>query len=617
MNLLITKRLSDLLTRACAQRGVLPEHGLIYWRERILMAVVGTAILLSGLALVPALVLAFKERLWPLLVLDCAALLLGIILLVVRRIPYRIRASLVVMGFYGVGVSVLFSAGIPSGGPVWIFTFGVMAGILLGLRAAFLAVLLNAVTLAACGFIYYNGAAGGAIPYYMNGLRAFTAGANFIVLNMIVASAAAVMMRGIEFAAGKEREAAKALAEERNLLLEARRGLEREVAERAEAEKIAGQSELKYRLIAENVSDIIWIIDLASMRFDYMSPSVERIRGYTPQEAMAMSMEETLSPASVIEVKKTLAREISREGEPGVDPARSHTMEVEHWRKDGSFGWAEVTVTFMRDDAGRPVKILGVSRDVTERRRAEEERKRLEKRLHEARRMDAIATLAGGIAHQFNNALSIVGLNLEALQSPSITPDKRLRYLHNVAVAKERMAGLTAQLLGYARGGRYQPRDMDVHLLVSGAVELAADLVRPPVTLERDIPQDLGKVNVDVTQMHMVISALIANAAEAIEGEGRITVSCRGIELTEEGPAIDPDLKPGSYVCIMVSDTGKGMDTETLSRVFEPFFTTKFQGRGLGMAAVYGIVKNHGGHIEVDSAPGRGTHVRLYLKCAV
>jgi PAS domain S-box-containing protein len=595
---------------------VLPEHGIIYWRERILLAVVGTAVLLSGLALVPALILALKERLWPLLILDCAALLLGIVLLVTRRIPYGVRAALVVMGFYGVGVSVIFNAGILSGGPVWIFTFGVMAGILLGLRAAFLAVFLNAVTLAALAFSFYSGIMDDSLPYYVSGLRAFTAGANFIALNLIVASAAAVMIRGIEFAAGKERETSRVLAEERNLLLEARSGLEKEVAYRTEAERIARQSELKYRLIAENVSDIIWIIDLASMRFDYISPSIERIRGYKPEEAMAMSMEETLSPASFLKVKEVLAWEISRDGEPGVDPYRSHTMEVELRKKDGTFGWFEVTVTFMRDEAGRPLKILGVSRDITERRRAEEERKKLEKRLQEARRMDAIATLAGGIAHQFNNALSIVGLNLEALQSASLTPDKRVKYLHNVGVAKERMAALTAQLLGYARGGRYQPRDMDASLLVSGAVELAADLVRPPVTLERDIPQGLGKVNADVTQMHMVISALIANAAEAIDGAGRITVSCRNIELTDDEPALDADLRPGVYVCIMVSDTGKGMDSETLSRIFEPFFTTKFQGRGLGMAAVYGIVKNHGGHIEVDSVPGRGTHVRIYLKAS-
>ncbi len=612
----IRKKLSDLLAEECAKRGILPEHGLVYWRERILMAVVGTAVLLSALAAVPAFILSFKEKLWTLLVLDVSACFLGIALLLFRGIPYGIRAAVVVMGFYGVGLSVIFNAGIISGGPIWLFTFGAMAGLLTGLRAALLAVLLNAVTLSALGILYYSGHLGEETPYYVSGLRAITAGANFVLLNLIVASAAAVMIRGIEFAADKERNISRSLAKEKNLLLEARKNLEQEVAFRAEAERIARESELKYRLIADNVSDIIWTIDLETMRFEYMSPSVLRVRGYSQKEAMELSMEETLSPSSFKVVKDILTLEIAKESSPGVDPSRSLTIEVEQRKKDGSYGWVEVTVTFMRDENGRPSKMLGVSRDITERRRIEGEKRELERRLHEARKTDAIATLAGGVAHQFNNALSVVGLSIEAIESPSLAPEKRSRYLINIKSMKDRMVGLTAQLLGYARGGRYQPRVVAAGALISSALELTGDLVKAPVALEKDIPEGLHNLNVDVPQLQMAFSALVANASEAIEGEGKITVRCRNIELSEKESILDVHPEPGRYVCIMIQDNGSGMDTETLSRVFEPFFSTKFQGRGLGMAAVYGIVKNHGGHIDVESTPGLGTTVRIYLKSA-
>ena len=612
----IRKKLSGLLAEECARRGLLPEQGLIYWRERILLAVLGTAVLLSALAAVPAFFLALEEKLWKLLILDCSAFLLGVSLLLLKRLSYNIRASIVVMGFYGLGVSIIFNAGIMSGGPVWLFTFGAMSGLLIGLRAALMAVLLNAVTLAALGSLYYSGHLEASIPYYLSGIRAVTAGANFVVLNLIVASAAAVMVRGIEFAADKERDISRSLSEEKDLLLEVRKSLEQEVASRSEAESLARESELKYRLIADNISDIIWTIDLTTMRYEYMSPSVFRVRGFSQKEAMEMSMEETLSPSSFQEVKGYLASELARDGSPGVDPARSLTIEVEQTRKDGSFGWVEVTVTFMRDENGRPSKILGVSRDITERRRIEGEKRELERRLHEARKTDAIATLAGGVAHQFNNALSVVSLSIEAIESPSLAPEKRPRYLNNIKSMKDRMVGLTAQLLGYARGGKYQPKKIAAGELVSTAIELTGDLVKAPVTMEKDIPDGLHNLNVDVTQLQMVLSALIANASEAIEGEGKITVRCRNIELSEKDSILDVRPEPGRYVCVMIQDDGSGMDTETLSRVFEPFFSTKFQGRGLGMAAVYGIVRNHGGHIEVESAPDLGTTVRIYLKSA-
>ncbi|RJR24769.1 MAG: PAS domain S-box protein [Desulfobacteraceae bacterium] len=609
-------RLSGLLTKECAKRGVFPEHGLIYWRERILLAVVGTAVLLSSLAAVPSFILAIKEKLWLLLLLDVAALCLGLILLFVRKIPYRIRATVVVMGFYGVGLGVVLNAGLLSGGPAWLFTFGAMAGLLLGLNAGLLAVLLNLVTLAFLGFLYQNGSMGENLPYYLSGIRAFSAGGNFILLNLIVAISSAVLVRGIEFAAKKERDISRFLAEEKDRLIEARKRLEHEVGSRREAERLARESEARYRLLADNVSDIIWTLDLETLRYTYISPSVLKMRGYAQREAMDLTMEETLSPRSLKEVRETLVEEFERDGSPGVDPLRSRTIEVEQICKDGSYSLAEVTVTFIRDAEGKPVELLGVSRDIRERRRAEKEKRELEKRLLDAKRMEAIATLAGGVAHQFNNALSVVGLSLEAMRMAQPLSEKQTGYLKNIKTMNERMAGLAAQLLAYARGGMYKIIEIPAAELMEASLRLVSHIIKPPIRLEKEIPEGLWSVRVDITQIQMVISAVLANASEAIEGDGRIMVRCRNFEIKEDKAFLDQGLSPGRYVCVAVRDSGKGMDSETLARIFEPFFSTKFQGRGLGMAAVYGIVKNHEGHVDVESAPGEGTIVRIYLRAA-
>jgi signal transduction histidine kinase len=179
--------------------------------------------------------------------------------------------------------------------------------------------------------------------------------------------------------------------------------------------------------------------------------------------------------------------------------------------------------------------------------------------------------------------------------------------------ASNRMIHLTNQLLAYAEGGKYQAKALTLSDFVRDTLPLIEHTLEPSVYVETDLPYDIMEVEADPTQMQMVLSAIFANSSEAMEDRGRIRISCRNTTITDETAEDFPELKPGPYICMEIQDDGKGMDEETRNRIFEPFFTTKFQGRGLGMAAVYGIVKNHQGWVSVDSESGVGTTVRIYL----
>jgi len=244
---------------------------------------------------------------------------------------------------------------------------------------------------------------------------------------------------------------------------------------------------------------------------------------------------------------------------------------------------------------------------------AEKGKQKLEAQLQHAQEMEAIATLAGGIAHQFNNALVGITGNLELLKMDLANIKTVDKYIAPMTASVRRMAHLTSQLLAYAQGGKYQPKTISLNTFVEDTLPLIKHSSDPSITVEMDLSRNFSNIKADLTQMQMVLSALMANASEAMEGPGCIRVYTRTEEIGEIITKQFSHLKPGRYVCLTVEDNGKGMDPETKAKIFNPFFSTKFQGRGLGMSAVYGIVKNHNGLILVDSELGKGTVVHVYL----
>jgi CheY-like chemotaxis protein len=239
----------------------------------------------------------------------------------------------------------------------------------------------------------------------------------------------------------------------------------------------------------------------------------------------------------------------------------------------------------------------------------------------EGRRLDAIANLAGGVAHQFNNALADLTSYIELLKMDLDQNGQTSPHFKAVSNQIERMAHLTRQLLAYAKGGQYSPADISLADFVDSALNLISSRIPDHIRLETDLSMDSGSVRADTTQLQLVLMALVENAMEATQQKGCIRIATCNANFSLKDVDLHPGRKEGAFVGLIVSDDGCGMDEATLKNVFDPFFTTKFIGRGLGLSAVYGIISNHGGWLEIDAEKGKGTEVRIYLpavevKCA-
>jgi len=223
--------------------------------------------------------------------------------------------------------------------------------------------------------------------------------------------------------------------------------------------------------------------------------------------------------------------------------------------------------------------------------------------------------LAGGIAHEFNNALMGIMGNIELFKMDLPKDERTDKYFEAMKDSGHRMSRLTDQLLAYSEGGKYEPKNLKLDDFAIETLPILQHDLSPEVRVERHFSKDISYIKADHAQMQMLLSAILANSNEAIEDEGIIKITAGNENLDEDFTKKYPglSLKPGPYVCLTIEDDGKGMEEETTNRIFEPFFTTKFQGRGMGMAAVYGIVKNHDGWIFVDSELGKGTVVKIYL----
>ena len=236
-----------------------------------------------------------------------------------------------------------------------------------------------------------------------------------------------------------------------------------------------------------------------------------------------------------------------------------------------------------------------------------------EKQLLQAQNMESIAALAGGVAHQFNNSLTGLIGYLDLLAAKVDAKSDATAYLERIRPITDRMISLTNHLLAYAQGGKYVVSKLPLRDFIADVEISARRTIKSSVGLTVQLAEGDPTIVVDKIQMRMALLAIISNADEAITDEGMIHVSCRQAHSSTMDPAVRSELKPGDYACIRIQDTGRGMDDNTLRRIFQPFFSTKFEGRGLSMAAVFGIVKNHNGWIAVASKLNHGSMVDIYL----
>jgi PAS domain S-box-containing protein len=388
--------------------------------------------------------------------------------------------------------------------------------------------------------------------------------------------------------------------------------LEEQIAERRGAEAALRESEERYRILSEMGSDYAFALrvdrDIA-IHFDWTSGALSRVTGYHSEELQGHGWQTLVHPD---DVKLAFAQlEAALEG-------RTREMEIRILDKQGEIRWLHTRFhTTLRADEDGVVRVMGAVRDVTERKQTEEERRRLELRMGEVQRLDSLGVLAGGIAHDFNNMLAVIrGNSLLALADldAGVAPRERLDRIRS---ATEHAMGLTEQMLTYSGRPPLTLRPLDLTQLVRDTHNLLRASVTEKGCLEFDLQDDLPTVKGDFTRIQQVVVNLASNASEALgEGGGTIRIAT-GVRMADSHDLSDsfgtPDVAPGEYVALEVSDTGPGMDPEIQQRIFEPFFTTKSTGRGLGLAAVLGIVVAHHGVIRIESHPGGGTKFQVLL----
>jgi PAS domain S-box-containing protein len=429
-----------------------------------------------------------------------------------------------------------------------------------------------------------------------------------VLAGMLLLAAAAVITtrrtRALREERGRlEREVAARTGE----LITKNSDLEREVAERQRAEDALRESQQRVSEIIEYSTNMFYSRTADGM-ITYVSPQSRRLLGCEPEEALRRYQEFlTDNPANRRCVEATRRALETGEKQP--------PYELELCGADGVTRWVEVNeAPVIRN--GRTVGLVGSLTDVTEAKRAAAEQQRLELRLRQAQKMEAVGRLAGGIAHDFNNLLTAVVGNTE-LVAAGIDPAHPLQTeLAEVHRAADRAASLVAQLLAFSRQQLVRRRVLDLNAVVTESARMLARMIGSDIELGLELGTGPLEIEADHAQLDQVLINLALNARDAMPGGGRLTIETRAIEACSESlRARDEEPEPPGCILLRVSDTGHGMDAETIRHVFEPFFTTKDVGKGtgLGLATVYGIVTQNGGTVRIASETGLGTRFDIFL----
>jgi len=374
----------------------------------------------------------------------------------------------------------------------------------------------------------------------------------------------------------------------------------RDQTEERRIENELRHSEERFRGFVENAHDVVYSLSPAGV-FTYISPNWTDFLGEGAQNPLGQTFDHLIHPDDLVLCRNFFEKTLIG-GEKQTSPEYRVKFSDDSWR------WQVSSGSPVKDEDGKITGFIGIARDVTE-------QVTLRDQLLQSQKVEAVGRLAGGVAHDFNNMLGVILGNAELALNKLAPDDPLARRLHQIINAAQRSAEVTRQLLAFARKQTVAPRVLDLNASVGGMLQMLERLIGEDIDIAWRPAPDLWPIRVDPSQLDQLLANFCVNARDAIDGVGKVTIETGNVSFDEDYCARHVGFLPGDYVLLVVSDDGCGMDRETRSRIFEPFFTTKQAGKGtgLGLATVYGIVKQNKGFINVYSEPGKGTTFRIYL----
>jgi len=381
----------------------------------------------------------------------------------------------------------------------------------------------------------------------------------------------------------------------------------RSLSDRKQAEKALRESEEKYRLVVENASEAILVAQDGVLKL--VNPRAEQMTGYSREELTSKPFTDFIHPDDMAMVVENYRRRLEGEQFLKVYPFRV-------LNRQGETRWAEIHAVRILWE-GRPATLNFLS-DITRQKRAEEAREAMQAQLLQAQKLEAIGTLAGGVAHDFNNLLTGIQGYTDLCLMRLDASDPLYRNLSQIHQAADRAADLVRKLLLFSRKQRIRPSSLNMNSSVEDLLRMLKRLIGEDIRIETELAPDVWTVRADLGNMEQVIMNLALNARDAMPRGGELRIGTRNVELSVKQCRALPGGRPGRFVCLWIRDTGTGMTREVADRIFEPFFTTKKpgEGTGLGLSTAYGIIQQHQGWINVESAPGLGSTFRIYLPAA-
>jgi len=375
----------------------------------------------------------------------------------------------------------------------------------------------------------------------------------------------------------------------------------RDITERNKAADALRESERHFRLLVNGVTDYaLYMLDPTGVVTNW-NPGAQRIKGYLPNEIIGQHFSRFYSSADQAAGRPARALRLALE---------SGRYEEEGWRvrKDGTFFWASVVIDPIRDDENRLIGFAKITRDITERREAQQEMEKLQLRLAQSQKLDALGQLTGGVAHDFNNLLMVITGSLNALKKMVGDDPKALRAVQAIDTASQRGAALTSQLLSFARRQSVNPQTIDVGDSIFSVRDVLDTGLGSAIELQIEADNGIWPITVDRAEFETALVNLVINARDAMPQGGNVTVQAKNV-------FVDDGVAKGDFVAIKVRDTGTGIPDDVLAKIFDPFFTTKpiGKGTGLGLSQVHGFVHQAGGTIAVDSELGKGTSFTVCL----